>query len=74
MAYPQRPPDPARQRLMRSRQDRWVAGVAGGISRRYGISPGLVRFLFVASILLPGPQILLYLVLWIILPKEPLPW
>ncbi len=58
---------------MRSRQDRWVAGVAGGIAHRYEISAGLVRLLFVVSILLPGPQFLLYLLLWIILPKEPLP-
>ena len=74
MAYPQQPPDPARRRLVRSRQDRWIAGVAGGIAHRYGISPGLVRLLFVVSLLLPGPQILLYLLLWILVPKEPLPW
>ncbi len=74
MAYPQRPPDLARRRLMRSRQDRWIAGVAGGIAHRFGISPGLVRFLFVVSILIPGPQFLLYLLLWILVPKEPLPW
>jgi phage shock protein C len=71
MAYPQPPPDPARRRLMRSRRDRWVAGVAGGIARRFGLSPGLVRLLFVLSLLLPGPQILLYLALWILLPQEP---
>jgi phage shock protein C len=74
MAFPQRSPEPAGRRLVRSRQDRWVAGVAGGIGHRYGISPGLVRLLFVVSLLLPGPQILLYLILWIVLPKEPMPW
>ncbi len=74
MAYPQRPPDPARRRLTRSRQDRWVAGVAGGIAHRFGTSPGLVRLLFVLSLFLPGPQILLYLALWILVPEEPRPW
>ena len=59
---------------MRSRQGRWVAGVAAGIARRFAISPGLVRLAFVLSLLLPGPQILLYLALWIFLPKEPRPW
>ena len=59
---------------MRSSQDRWVAGVAGGIGHRFGVSPGLVRLLFVLSLLLPGPQIILYLALWILLPKEPRLW
>ncbi len=74
MAYPQPPADPGRHQLMRSSQDRWVAGVAGGLAHRFGISPGLVRFLFVLSLLLPGPQIILYLALWILLPKEPRLW
>ncbi len=74
MAYPQRPADPARRRLVRSRRDRWVAGVAGGIAHRFGISPGLVRVLFVLSLVLPGPQILIYLAMWILLPKVPRPW
>ncbi|CAN5244614.1 hypothetical protein BH20ACT16_BH20ACT16_12320 [soil metagenome] len=47
-----------------------VAGVAAGLARRYGVSPALVRILFLASMILPGPQILAYLALWIIMPKE----
>ncbi len=47
-----------------------LAGVAAGLAQRYGVSPRLVRVLFVASLLLPGPQILAYLALWIIMPKE----
>jgi len=34
------------------------------------VNPGPVRLLFVVSMLLPGPQILLYLALWILMPSE----
>ena len=56
--------------LVRPRRGKLVAGVAAGLARRFGLSPTLVRVLFVASMLLPGPQILAYLALWIIMPKE----
>jgi phage shock protein PspC (stress-responsive transcriptional regulator) len=51
-------------------QRRIVAGVCAGLARRFGVSPTLVRILFVASLLLPGPQILVYLALWVIMPSE----
>ena len=47
-----------------------LGGVCAGLARRFGLSTGLVRALFVISIVLPGPQILLYLALWLILPAE----
>lgn len=56
--------------LSRSRSHRVIAGVCYGIARRFGLSPTLVRVLFVASIILPGPQVLVYAVLWILLPLE----
>ncbi|KQU07557.1 hypothetical protein ASG56_08705 [Rhodococcus sp. Leaf7] len=59
---------PARK-LTRSRQSKVVAGVCGGLAERFGISPGLVRLLFVLSCILPGPQFVIYLVLWIAIPK-----
>ena len=49
---------------------RMIAGVCAGLARRFGVKPWQVRTLFVLSCLLPGPQILLYLGLWIVLPKE----
>ena len=58
------------RRLSRPRDDRWIAGVCAGLARRFGLSTGMVRLLFVLSILLPGPQILAYLVLWIVMPSE----
>lgn len=50
--------------------DGWIAGVCGGLGRRFGIAPGIVRLLFVLSCLLPGPQFILYIALWILIPKE----
>jgi phage shock protein PspC (stress-responsive transcriptional regulator) len=58
------------RRLSRPRDNRWIAGVCSGLARRYGMSPGVVRLLFVLSCLLPGPQVLLYIALWIIIPSE----
>ena len=56
--------------LVRPRRGRIIAGVCVGLARRFGTTPGRVRLLFLLSCLLPGPQILLYLALWIILPPE----
>lgn len=58
------------RRLVRPRRGKIVAGVAAGLARRYGVSPALVRILFLVSMILPGPQILAYIALWIIMPKE----
>ena len=55
--------------LTRPRNGRIVAGVCAGLARRFDLSPTVVRVLFVLSMLLPGPQILIYAVLWIVLPS-----
>lgn len=56
--------------LRRPVNDRMIAGVCSGLGRRFGIDPNIVRILFVASLLLPGPQVLIYLVAWILMPSE----
>jgi phage shock protein PspC (stress-responsive transcriptional regulator) len=58
------------RRLVRPRDNRWIAGVCSGLARRFGMSPGLMRLIFVLSCLLPGPQVVIYLALWIIMPNE----
>lgn len=58
------------RRLVRPRDDRWIAGVCSGLAHRFGLSPGLVRLLFVLSIVLPGSQVLVYIILWILMPSE----
>jgi len=56
----------------RSLDDRMIAGVMGGIARRMGWSPTLLRVVFVigsiASVAFPG--ILVYLVLWLLMPNQ----
>jgi phage shock protein PspC (stress-responsive transcriptional regulator) len=56
--------------LVRPRKGRVIAGVCAAIARRFGWSVGTVRLVFVLSILLPGPQVLLYVVLWLLIPAE----
>ena len=60
------------RRLSRSRSDRMLAGVMGGIARRFGWNPTLTRVLYVilsiASAAFPG--LLVYLILWLLIPNE----
>jgi phage shock protein PspC (stress-responsive transcriptional regulator) len=56
--------------LIRPRRGRIVAGVCAGLALRFNTSATLIRAIFLLSMLLPGPQILIYLALWIILPKQ----
>ena len=57
--------------LQRSRNDKIIAGVCGGIARWLGWNSTLVRFLFVLVSILSAafPGILVYLILWILMPK-----
>lgn len=57
--------------LARPRHNRVIAGVCAGIAERFGLSAWTVRLIFLASCLLPGPQFLIYLALWLLLPQEP---
>jgi phage shock protein C len=47
-----------------------IGGVCAGIARRFGWNPTTVRIVAVASILIPGPQVLAYLICWIFIPNE----
>lgn len=55
--------------LVRPREGKVIAGVCAGLARRFGWSANAVRLLFVLSCVLPGPQFLIYIALWIIMPK-----
>lgn len=57
-------------RLTRPRTGRMIAGVCAALARRFGLSPTVVRLLFLLSCLLPGPQIVLYIILWVLFPSE----
>ena len=58
--------------LSRSRNDRVLAGVMGGIARRFGWNSTLVRVLFVLISILSAafPGIIVYLILWLLMPEE----
>jgi phage shock protein PspC (stress-responsive transcriptional regulator) len=58
-------------RLVRPKEGRMVAGVAAGLADRFGMSRGTMRLLFILSLVLPGPQALIYVILWIVIPEEP---
>lgn len=57
--------------LSRPRTGRMIAGVCAGIAQRFGWKTSTVRLLFVLSCLLPGPQFVLYLILWLTMPQHP---
>jgi phage shock protein PspC (stress-responsive transcriptional regulator) len=58
------------RKLVRPREGRWIAGVCAAIADRFDLSRTLVRVLFIASIVLPGPQVVVYILLWILIPGE----
>ena len=61
----------ARQGLYRYRDQRVLGGVCTGIGRRLGLRPWPARWLFLLVLLLvPGSQLLIYPVLWILMPQE----
>ena len=56
--------------LRRPLNGRVIGGVCAALARRFGWDVTLVRVLAVASLLLPGPQVLAYLIAWVIIPGE----
>ena len=61
---------PAQYRLRRDSRHKVIAGVCAGIARRYGVSRAGLRAAFVISCVLPGPQFIAYLLLWILIPED----
>lgn len=57
-------------RLIRPRTGRMIGGVCAALARRFDLSPTVVRLLFLLSCLLPGPQVVLYIILWVLFPSE----
>ena len=57
--------------LRRPRTGRLIAGVCAGLAARFGWNANVVRLIFIVSCLLPGPQFIAYIVMWIVIPSEP---
>jgi phage shock protein C len=60
------------RKLYGSRTNRKPAGVCGGLAQHFNTDATLIRVLFVVLALLGGPGIVIYLVMWIVVPEEPL--
>jgi len=58
------------ERLYRSKKDRMIAGVAGGLADYFDVDVALVRLLWVLSILIGGGGIIAYIVAWIVIPEK----
>ena len=61
-------PDPGPKRLLRSRNDRVIAGVAGGLGEYFAIDPIIVRIAFAISVLIGGLGVLAYVALALFVP------
>jgi phage shock protein C len=59
------------RKLYRSRSNRQVAGVCGGLAQYFNLDATLIRILFVVLAVLGGSGLVLYLAMWIIVPNEP---
>lgn len=64
------PPRPPERLLRRSRDDRVIGGVAGGLGRYLGIDPVIIRVVFVVLVLFGGSGVIAYLVGWLVIPDE----
>ena len=61
----------AQHGLVRSRDRRVLGGVCAGLGRRFGLGPWTARLLFLLILfVVPGSQILVYPILWILMPSE----
>ena len=56
--------------LTRPQQGAMIAGVCAGLAERFGTSANVMRLIFVISCLLPGPQFVVYLALWVVMPRR----
>ncbi len=57
-------------RLRRSRTDRYVAGVAGGLGRHFDIDPTVIRVVLAVLTLFGGAGLLVYVAVWVLVPEE----
>lgn len=59
------------KRLVRSREDRWLSGVCGGVAQYLGVDANLVRLLVVLGTIFGfGSLLVAYIVAWILMPQE----
>jgi phage shock protein C len=59
------------KRLYRSRTDQMVGGVCAGLAKFFGLDPTVMRLIFLFLFFLGGNGLLIYLILWVVIPLEP---
>ncbi len=62
---------PARRKLVRSTNDRKIAGVCAGLADYFDLDPTIVRVLWALAVFCAGTGLLAYVILWIALPQGP---
>jgi phage shock protein C len=61
----------ATRKLYRSKTNRKLAGVCGGLAEYFNLDATLIRILFVVLAVLGGSGLVIYVAMWIIVPKQP---
>jgi len=56
------------KRLYRSKKNKVIGGVCGGLGEYFNIDPTIIRLIW---IFIPGPNLLAYIILWIVMPENP---
>ena len=59
------------KRVYRSRNEKVIAGICGGLGEYFGVDPVLIRIVWVVTVICAGTGILAYILAWILFPKEP---
>ncbi len=59
------------KRLYRSGKDKILGGVCGGLAEYFNVDPVIIRLIWAAAVLFYGSGILLYLIAWVIIPRNP---
>ena len=59
------------KKLYRSQVDKIIAGVAGGLAQYFEVDPMIVRLLFILITVIGGSGVLVYIILWMLLPRNP---
>lgn len=58
------------RKLQRSTSNKMIAGVCAGIGKYFNLDPTIIRVLYVLMVFFAGFGILLYLILWLVIPSE----
>ncbi|MDG6244885.1 MAG: PspC domain-containing protein [Methanolobus sp.] len=58
------------KRLKRSRSDRMIAGVCGGLGKYLDVDPVIIRLLWAGAIFIYGTGLLAYIIAWVVIPEE----